>query len=545
MADHLASHPDNLTTTNKWSITQDYLNIQDSNTATHDDFYVRNEQKLTDIRRKFTNIKQDPLECLKLVDAVQKAGIEYHFKDEIDAILKRQYVATMTKNPDHKQQDLYELSLSFRLLRQQGYYVPADVFDNFTDKEGKFSEKFGQDIRGLMGLYEASQFIVEGEDVLEEAEDFSRRILNLLLNTFDGDHYEAKIVRHTLRHPCHKSLARSTAKEFMRNNSVDLNACGNVLQELAKMDFDMVQCIHQKELLEISRWWKELGLAKELKFARDQPMKWHMWTMAALTDPSLSMQRIELTKPISLIYIIDDIFDVYGTLDELALFTQAVNRWEVGAMEQLPDYMKMCFKALYDITNEIGNKVHVKYGWNPVTSLQKAWASLFDAFLVEAEWFASGHVPKADEYLKNGIISSGAHVVLVHMFFLLGEGRNKESANIVDDYPGIITSVATILRLWDDLGSAKDENQDGHDGSYITCYMKEHEDCSVEIAKRHVYKMISEAWKRLNKECLSPNAYSLTFKKASLNLARMVSLMYSYDENQGLPQLEEHIKSMV
>lgn len=41
-------------------------------------------------------------------------------------------------------------------------------------------------------------------------------------------------------------------------------------------------------------------------------------------------------------------------------------------MEQLPDFMKMCFKALYDITNEIGNKVHVEYGWNPVTSLQKA-----------------------------------------------------------------------------------------------------------------------------------------------------------------------------
>lgn len=71
-----------------------------------------------------------------------------------------------------------------------------------------------------------------------------------------------------------------------------------------------------------------MGLAKELKFARNQPLKWHMWSMAALTDPSLSMQRIELTKPISLIYIIDDIFDVYGTLDELTLFTQAVNRYK-------------------------------------------------------------------------------------------------------------------------------------------------------------------------------------------------------------------------
>ena len=51
-----------------------------------------------------------------------------------------------------------------------------------------------------------------------------------------------------------------------------------------------------------------------------------MWPLAVLPDPSLSEQRVELTKPISLVYIIDDIFDVHGTLDELTLFTEAVNR---------------------------------------------------------------------------------------------------------------------------------------------------------------------------------------------------------------------------
>jgi len=51
-----------------------------------------------------------------------------------------------------------------------------------------------------------------------------------------------------------------------------------------------------------------------------------MWSLACLTDPTLSEERIELTKPISLIYIIDDIFDIYGTLDELTLFTEVVSR---------------------------------------------------------------------------------------------------------------------------------------------------------------------------------------------------------------------------
>ena len=68
-------------------------------------------------------------------------------------------------------------------------------------------------------------------------------------------------------------------------------------------------------------------MAKELKFARDQPLKWYTWSMAGLTDPKLSEERVELTKPISFVYLIDDIFDVYGTLDDLILFTEAVNRY--------------------------------------------------------------------------------------------------------------------------------------------------------------------------------------------------------------------------
>lgn len=49
--------------------------------------------------------------------------------------------------------------------------------------------------------------------------------------------------------------------------------------------------------------------------------------MAILTDLSLSDERIELTKFIALIYIIDDIFDLYGKPEELTLFTEAVNKY--------------------------------------------------------------------------------------------------------------------------------------------------------------------------------------------------------------------------
>jgi len=80
---------------------------------------------------------------------------------------------------------------------------------------------------------------------------------------------------------------------------------------------------------------------------------------------------------------------------------------------------------------------------------------LCKAFLVEAKWFGSGKLPSAEEYLKNGIVSSGVHIVLVHIFFLLGKGLTKENVNRIDTTPSIISSPATILRLWDDLGKAE------------------------------------------------------------------------------------------
>ncbi|KAH9748310.1 S-(+)-linalool synthase [Citrus sinensis] len=507
------------------------------------DIQVEHSRKLKDLKHIFSLVGGNSFEGLVMIDAVQRLGIEYLFKDEIEEILQRQYIISSTCG-GHLH-DLQEVALRFRLLRQEGYYVPADMFNNFMIKEGRFSQfNVSEDIGRLMEVYEASQLSIAGEEGLDEAGQFSAKMLNECMTHLD--HNQALAIGNTLRHPYHKSLPRFMAKDvFFGNFQGERRWMLHVLKEIAKKDFNMVHALHHKEIVQVTKWWKDLGLAKKLPFARDQPFKWYIWSMACLTDPSLSEQRVELTKPISLIYIIDDIFDVYGTLDELILFTETITRWDLAAMGQLPEYMKICFKALDDITNEISYKVYKKHGYNPVQSLRNAWTSLCKAFLVEAKWFASGHMPESEEYLKNGIESSGVHVALVHIFFLLGHGITEETVELIDSNPAIISSTATILRLWDDLGSAKDENQDGKDGSYIHYYMKEHRYSAAEEAQKSAINKISDAWKRLNKECLCPNPFSASFTRASLNLARMVPLMYSYDDNQRLPSLEHFIKSLL
>ncbi|GAB4831046.1 (3S,6E)-nerolidol synthase 1 [Ancistrocladus abbreviatus] len=478
------------------------------------------------------------LEELTMIDAIQRLGVDYYFREEIKEVLDRQYVA----NYDDHCCDLHEVAVRFRLLRQEGYNVPADVFSRFKDKDGKFKQELSRDIQGLMSMFEASQLSTEGEDILDEANEFSEKLLNASMKNLHPP--LAMAVENALKHPYHKSLAMFTSEDFL-NTSSDKRILNNELKELAAMEFNMVRTIHQSEIYQILRWWSELGLAEELKFARNQPLKWYMWPLAMLPDPCLSKQRIEIVKPISLIYIIDDIFDVYGTLDDLSLFTEAVNRWEFSSVEQLPDYMKICLKALYDVTDEIGVNIYTKHGWNPTHCLRKTWADLCNAFLVEARWFASGHVPRTKDYLKNGIVSSGVYVVLVHLFFLLGEGICQDAVDNLNDNPSIISNTATILRLWDDLGSAKDENQDGKDGSFVECYMEEHGGSSVASAREHVTRMISDTWKSLNKDYLSPYPFPLTFRKTCLNLARMVPLMYCYDDKHCYPTLENHMKAFL
>ena len=101
-----------------------------------------------------------------------------------------------------------------------------------------------------MGLYEASQLCIKGEDTLEEIGNFSSQLLNAW-NTHN-DHSQARIVRNTLGHPHHKSLARFMAKSFL-SDFQGTDGWVNVFRELAKMDFNVVKSIHQKEMLQVSK----------------------------------------------------------------------------------------------------------------------------------------------------------------------------------------------------------------------------------------------------------------------------------------------------
>jgi hypothetical protein len=74
----------------------------------------------------------------------------------------------------------------------------------------------------------------------------------------------------------------------------------------------------------MKRWWKMTGLGEKLDFARDRLVVYLLWSVGIIFEPQFGNIRRMITKLNSLITTIDD---VYGTLDELELFTDAVVRF--------------------------------------------------------------------------------------------------------------------------------------------------------------------------------------------------------------------------
>ncbi|MBA0829281.1 hypothetical protein Goarm_013896 [Gossypium armourianum] len=285
----------------------------------------------------------DPLEKLELIDALQRLGLSYYFEDEIKKTLKNISI-NLSSNVAWKKDNLYATSLEFRLLRQHGYEVNQDVFTSFMDKDGNIKASFTHDCKGLLNLYEASYHLVEGETMLENARELAAKLLKQCLKQ-NNDQYLSMLVEHALELPLHWRMLRLEARWFI--DAYEKNKDKNpIILELAILDYNIVQAMHQEDLRYASVWWKDLGIGERLTFARDRLMENFLWSVGIIGPPQFGRGRRIQTKVNALITYIDDVYDVYGTMDELELFTDAVERFATIVLNYLSFLIK-CHKMFH------------------------------------------------------------------------------------------------------------------------------------------------------------------------------------------------------
>ncbi|KAL0384409.1 UNVERIFIED_CONTAM: (-)-alpha-terpineol synthase [Sesamum radiatum] len=439
----------------------DYDYIQSLNTQYAEERYLKRVSELkVEVKKMLVQLEKElPIveELLELVDELQRVGISYHFEDEINQILASVYDHKYAKgknNCEGKERDLYSTALEFRLLRQHGFTVSQEIFDCFRNDKGDFDPNLGSDTKG------------------EFATDF-------LQKNFDeniDDENLALMVCHALELPIHWRVERPNARWFIEayEKRADVKS---VVLELAKLDFNIVQATHQQELKHIYEWWKQTGLAEKLPFARDRIVECYFWAVGFLVHPQYGYARTITAKGVALVLVIDDIFDVYGTPEELQLFNNALQR----------------------------------------------------ACMQEAEWYLGGYAPILEEYMNNAWISSSVPVVLFHAYFLVTNPTEEEAVRSLYKYHGIIQFSAMIFRLANDLATSPDEMKRGDVPKLLECYMNE-SGGSREEAIEYARIVMDETWKKMNQEAFiaTHSPFPQHLVRIAFDVGRMAQYMYQH-----------------
>ncbi|KAL5972791.1 hypothetical protein ACLOJK_039597 [Asimina triloba] len=518
-----------------------FLNCtQDDATDQKMDAWTKRVEELKgEVKSLMSNLRGSVQE-MELINDIQRLGVAYHFEKEIEEALHSIYASYSSSAYD----DLWTVSLRFRLLRQEGYNVSPDAFMEFKDANGQFDKSLASDPRGMLSLYEATYLGTHGEDILDEAIAFTSELLKALIPHLD--HHLARQVERALELPLRKRIQRIEARHYISVYEEDVSP-NNMLLELAKLDFNILQSLHQMELKQLSKWWSKIDLAKKLNYVRDRVVEGYFWTLAVYFEQKYSRARLLMTKMFGIILIMDDTYDAYGTLEELELFTDAIQRWDLGAKDQLPSYMQVCFQIVLDTVEEIAELLTPEERSYRVPYLKEVFKTLMRGYLVESQWCSSGYVPTFDEYLRTALITCGYSTLTICAFAGMGEMATKEAFEWVLKDPKILRASNIVCRLMDDIQSAKFEQERGHVASSIDCYMNE-QGVSEEEACKKLREMVAAAWKDINQEWLqkpTPIPKPLLIRPPYLTCVIEILYMYGDGFNDSTGQTKAQITQVL
>nr|AXY92169.1 terpene synthase 4 [Rhodomyrtus tomentosa] len=497
-----------------------------------------------EVRKMVTDVADNSSQILHLIDQIQRLGIYYHFEREIDEQLEKIHKSySRLVHGVFKADDLHMIALIFRLLRQQGYNVSSEVFNKFKDDEGKFRQSLVDDARGLLSLYEACHLRCHGDAILEEALHFTMTHLESIDERKVSTSL-AKQVKHALKQPLRMGLPRLEARYYIPIYREEPSH-DRVLLALAELDFNLLQEQHQKELGKITRWWKDIDVARKFPFARDRIVELFFWISGAYFEPEFAMARDILTKVTSMTSILDDIYDVYGTPEELALLTEAIQKWDVDAMDGLPEYMQAYYKELLHLYEYIGNELAAKGRSYRLVYAKEAMKKLARAYFQEAKWFHTNYTPTLEEYMPLQLITTGYGMLATTSLVGMGDVVTEHALKWSVGDCKIVKAAQTVSRLMDDVSSHQFEQERGHVVSAVEVLMK-YRGLSEQEAGEELQKGVVDAWKDTNEEFLRPTAVPMPILTRMLNFSLVMDVLYSDGDNytHSGTKLKDYVTSL-
>ncbi|KAJ7981645.1 Sesquiterpene synthase [Quillaja saponaria] len=276
--------------------------------------------------------------------------------------------------------DFYTVTLWFQLLRQQGYNIPCNIFNKFKDHEKDeyyFKLSLVTDVPRMLRLFEAAHLGMHGEDILDEALTFTTHHLKSMMKHMISNNLKEKVIN-SLKWQVHRPLPR---------------------------------------------WWQKLNFINKLPFARERAAETYFWVATGNFAPQHALARCMVAKLIALLTIVDD---AYGTIEELKLFTEAIQRWDASYVDRLPQCMKVVYEEVILETFLEFESVTAKDGTSYLVQYQERFSTIS---------MSEDYVPSYEEHI--GVESVTAFQENIKTVCSLGMGNiaNKELFDWVMSHP--------------------------------------------------------------------------------------------------------------
>ncbi|KAJ1295600.1 hypothetical protein BS78_01G235500 [Paspalum vaginatum] len=327
----------------------------------------------------------DLFEHIWAVDRLERLGIARYFQREIKQCMD--YVhrhwtedgICWARNSNVK--DVDDTAMAFRLLRLHGYNVSPSVFKNF-EKDGEFFCFVGQSTQAVTGMYNlnrASQICFQGEDVLHRARIFSYEFLRqreiqgmlrdkwILAKDLPGE------VQYTLDFPWYASLPRVEARTYLdQYGGKDDTWIGktlyrmplvnnNVYLELARMDFNRCQVLHQLECHGLQKWYNENRL-ENFGVAPQEVLRAYFLAASCIFEPSRAVERLAWAKTSLLANAISThLHNIFSDKKRLECFVRCLcEQSDISGLKTNPNdtILERALRRLIDILAQEAQPIH-------------------------------------------------------------------------------------------------------------------------------------------------------------------------------------------
>ncbi|CAL1371739.1 unnamed protein product [Linum trigynum] len=384
---------------------------------------------------------------LCLVDAVEGLGIDCHFAEEIKLALTHIY-----RSWQQGEEDIFldptTCAMAFRILRLHGYPVSADAFHRFTEERfwSDTLEGYLKDERAVLELHKASKLIFPRESIMEHQQAWTRQFLTKLVGKDESDNrprtHESlvkKKVRNALSYPFRSDLEpvarkrnieqfRTESSRILKSSFSCANFEGNDLAKLAVEDFNSLQSSHRGELQHLMMWLEEKGL-DEMRLAKVRMGYCYFSAVATFSDADHSDARILFSKHALLVSLVDDLFDMFGTHEEILNLVHLFERWDANrptSSQFSSERVETLYWAIHSTICENVEKAFPTQGRSVMNHIVELWVEMLKGMLKEAEWSKTNTIPTLEEYSTNATITLGVGAFLVPALYLAGQKLSEE-----------------------------------------------------------------------------------------------------------------------